>query len=223
MPDLHGIALEAIAVDLDGTLVDSLPDLARAANHTLSRRGLSPLHEDEVRGMIGDGIDTLLYRCLQRSLGRDPERRELEEAIPVMRGHYADHVFEHSCIYPGVLEALADWQGRGIRLACVTNKASVLTRPLLQGAGLQAFFESVQCADYSAERKPAPTMLLRLLAEFAIDPTRCAMIGDSTHDIGAARAAGMIAVGVDYGYGNPHGEPRIAPDVTLSRLDQLRL
>lgn len=223
MDEPQSLGLEAIAIDLDGTLVDSLPDLARAANYTLAQRGLSPLDEGTVRGMIGDGIDTLLLRCLQRALGRDPETAELVAAIPEMREFYAGHVFEHSRIYPGVLAALKQWRERDIRLACVTNKASELTLPLLRGAGLDGFFEAVYCADVPADRKPAPAMLLRLLAEHRIAPARCAMIGDSSHDIHAAQAAGVLAIGVDYGYGDP-GAGRDPPSVVLlSSLEQLRV
>ncbi len=223
MAEPQSLGLEAIAIDLDGTLVDSLPDLACAANYTLAQRGLAPLDESTVRGMIGDGIDTLLLRCLHRALGRDPETAELVAAIPEMREFYGSHVFEHSRVYPGVLVALEQWRERGIRLACVTNKASELTLPLLQGAGLDGYFEAVYCADTPAERKPAPVMLLRLLAELEIAPARCAMIGDSIHDIHAAQAAGILAIGVDYGYGDP-GAGRDPPEqMLLSSLEHLRI
>jgi phosphoglycolate phosphatase len=198
--------LRSIAIDLDGTLVDSAPDLAAAVNATLAGMKLRLLPEPLIRSMIGDGIDTLLARAMQASLGRPPARSELDRARPAMREQYAAAIFKRGCIYEGVRETLSGWRENGLKLACVTNKASTLTGPLLAQAGLDDYFDAVFCADLAEERKPDPCLLLRVLAEFQHEPEQSLMIGDSSHDVHAAQRAGMDVIAVSYGYGTPVSE-----------------
>jgi len=221
LSDNPTLAARAIAIDLDGTLVDSAPDIAAAANAALAELGLPTLPVQQVRGMIGDGIDTLMERCLAAALGAAPEPGICEQARPLIRGAYARAVFRDSRIYPGVEAALTAWRKRGLRLACVTNKASVLAAPLLEQSGLAAYFDGLYCADERSERKPSPALLERFLADAGISAGECVMIGDSVHDMGAAHAAGVAAVAVDYGYGNPQADPAELPLCTVSSLEQL--
>lgn len=212
----------AIALDLDGTLVDSAPDLAAAANNTLQAMGLGRLAEAQVRAMIGDGLDVLLQRCLQATLEREPELDELSLGREMMRGFYGEEVFRRGRVYPGVQVALERWQRHGLLLACVTNKASKFTRPLLRDAGLDCYFSAPYCADEPGQRKPSPTLLLQFMREHAVEPSGCVMIGDSVHDMMAAHAAGVRAVAVTYGYGKPQAAGR-SPWRTADRLDELAL
>jgi phosphoglycolate phosphatase len=220
-PDNPTLGARAIALDLDGTLVDSAPDLAAAANATLAELDLGPLAEQRVRRMIGDGIDTLIERCLGAAGADIGDPALLARARGRMRQHYAAAVFERSRLYPGVREALAHWRARGVILACVTNKASALAAPLLERAGLAALLDHLYCADEREQRKPSPVLLQRFLDETRVAADACVMIGDSVHDMGAARAAGVAAVAVAYGYGDPFAEPAAAPACTVARLDAL--
>jgi len=212
----------AVAIDLDGTLVDSAPDLAAAANKTLHAMGAGRLAEAQIRAMIGDGLDALLQRCLQAALQREPDRDELSRGRQLMRGFYRDAVFRLGQVYPGVIPALERWQSQGLILACVTNKASEFTRPLLHNAGLERYFFAQYCADEREQRKPSPALLLQFLEEVVVAPQDCVMIGDSSHDVMAAQAAGVRAVAVSYGYGDPRAGGGL-PWRTADRLDELAL
>ena len=212
---------DAIGLDLDGTLVDSAPDIAWSANLTLLELGFPALAEQEVRQMIGDGIDTLLQRCLEASLGRAADESELARARPVLLSHYRDNIFNRGAVYPGVETAIRRWHSAGISLACITNKASALTAPLLRACGLGEFIDAVFCADRRADRKPAPNLLLQCQVELAIEPSRFLMIGDSNHDLLAARAAGSPAVAVSYGYCTIARLEAAAPQCIIDRMDNL--
>ena len=212
---------DAIGLDLDGTLVDSAPDIAWSANLTLRELGLPALAGEEIRGMIGDGIDTLLQRCLEASLGRPAEVPELAGAKPVLLRHYRDNLFNRGALYPGVRAALARWQAAGIPLACITNKASAFTGPLLSASGIADFIDAFYCADRREDRKPAPTLIQKCLADLGVEPSRFLMIGDSSHDVLAAKAAGCTAVAVNYGYCAPARLEAAAPQFIIDQLDNL--
>ena len=212
---------DAIGLDLDGTLVDSAPDIAWSANLTLRELGLPALAEEAVRRMIGDGIDTLLQRCLEASLGRAVAEPEFAGARPIMLRHYRNNIFNRGEVYPGVTTAMARWRAAGLPLFCITNKVSALTGPLLRACGLGEFLDGCYCADQKADRKPAPTLILRCIADLGIEPSRFLMIGDSSHDVLAARAAGSPAVAVNYGYGAAAGLEAAAPQALIDRLDNL--
>jgi phosphoglycolate phosphatase len=226
----------AIGLDLDGTLVDSAPDIAHAANLTLAELGLPVLAPARIRGMIGDGIDALLERCLAAACADDGagadadapgERGTATEAAalfqaarPVLQRHYAQHVYERGHIFPGVLEALRRWCDEGIALVCITNKASRFALPLLQRSGLWPYLEACYCADLPEERKPAPVLINRCLLERGLAPEELLLIGDSCHDLSAASAAGCPSVAVSYGYGDATRLAAAGRPV-LARLDDL--
>jgi len=222
-PEPCNSPISAVAIDLDGTLLDSAPDLAAAANRTLRSLGARALPEARIRSMIGDGIDRLLQRCLDAAGIADPDPAERAQRTRMMRAFYRDDLFARGSIYPGVVEALKRWQGSGMTLACVTNKASELTLPLLREAGLEHYFERVYCADLPEQRKPAPAMLLAFMRDCAVNAASCVMIGDSSHDVMAARAAGVRAIAVTYGYGDPLKTRQAVPWLHTDRLDTLVL
>ena len=199
--------VKAVAIDLDGTMIHSAPDLAAAANLTLEQMGAPILSLETVIGMIGDGIDTLLKRCVKESLGKELSDDEMEKYRLIMREFYAEDLFTKSSIYPGVVSSLTKWLEKGIELACITNKASELTLPLLEKAQLGRYFNHTYCADTPADRKPAPAMIHSFLSDSKVTPDYCVMIGDSVHDLHAAENAGVAGIGVSYGYGevDPNG------------------
>ncbi len=192
-------------LDLDGTLVDSAPDLHGALLATFTRYGHGDVDEGLVRRFVGGGARLLIERALAE---RYPDAAAAEHDVDTMHAHFLDHYAAHiadrSRPYPGVRETLETLRGRGIALACVTNKYEGLSRQLLRALDLEAFFGAVIGGDTLAERKPDPAPLFEACRQLAADPQRALMVGDSITDIRAARNAGMPVVCVSYGYN--HGE-----------------
>ena len=181
--------IEAVAFDLDGTLIDTAPDLAAAANMMLILLGGRPLTEDCIAASIGGGVESLVDKVLQRSGARSTiEPAFRAEAAALFRKLYAQHLFDRSRVYPGVARTLEVLDDARIPLACVTNKESRFTLPLLEAAGLDRRFAATVCAERAEDRKPRPTMLLAASDRLGVDPRHVLYIGDSPSDIEAARA-----------------------------------
>jgi phosphoglycolate phosphatase len=183
--------------DLDGTLVDSAPDLLRAVNGILAARGGAPLTLVEVRSMIGDGAAQLVRRAFDaRSLPMDDPAAALREFFALYR---ADPT-ANTMLYDGVPATLAALQARGLGLAVCTNKPENPSHEILRRLGIAGFFTRVVCGDTHPFRKPDPRMLTGLLAEFGVNPPHALMIGDSEVDAATARAAQVPFVLMTYGY-----------------------
>lgn len=191
--------LKAVLLDLDGTLLDTAPDLAAAANAMLAEQGLPSLAAHTVRGFIGRGIPHLVQRCLEAA-GAMPTRAPPESALHSFAIHYARFNGQSSLVFPGVEEALRELRAASLRLACVTNKASAFTLPLLEKCGLARYFDAVVSSDQAGERKPHPGPFLHACHALAVTPANAAVIGDSANDALAARAAGCHVLLVSYGY-----------------------
>ena len=198
MPLARGIA--AVMIDLDGTLLDTVPDLAAAAERMLAALGLPACTQEEIRGFIGKGIPNLVHRCLQASV--DAARVEALQAgaLALYYDFYFEESGRRSAVYPGVLEGLAQFRALRLRLACVTHKAARFTLPLLEQKGLAPYFELVVSGDTLARKKPDPMQLTHICAAFALAPEKVLLIGDSANDALAARAAGCPVLCVSYGY-----------------------
>jgi phosphoglycolate phosphatase len=192
--------IRAAAFDLDGTLVDSAPDLAAAANAMLRDLGHKALPQRRIESMIGHGIDHLVARALAGRLDSPPTSDQLATAGASFRRHYGQQVFARGRVYSGVVEGLRALAGRGIALFVVTNKASLFTRPLVAAAGLGDAFRLVLCADRPVDRKPSPNLLNRVRAHVDARPEELLYVGDSFVDVETARAAGCPIALVDYGY-----------------------
>lgn len=194
--------VRAALIDLDGTLLDTIPDLAEAANRTLAEIGRAPLSIATVRTYVGKGIPVLVKRCLTGHLGDnvEPDAAELARALPIFKRHYAEVNGLQTTIYPKVIEGLMAMQDKGLDLACITNKAADFTLPLLDRMGLAPFFPVVVSGDTTAEKKPHPAPLLYACARFGVPPQEAVMIGDSTNDALAGRNAGCRVLCVPYGY-----------------------
>jgi phosphoglycolate phosphatase len=186
-----------LAFDLDGTLVDSVPDLTNALNVVLGERGYRQLTPAEVKPMVGDGVPTLVARAFA-ACGGGPA--EAASALPRYIAQYEANATDLTRPYPGVLETLAGLRRRGYRTAVCTNKLQGATETVLQGLGLADLFDGVAGGDRYPVRKPDPGHLLRLVAELGGSPGRAAMIGDSENDAAAAHAAGIRLIIVGYGY-----------------------
>lgn len=215
--------IRAVLFDLDGTLVDSAPDLATAVNALLAELGRPGVSLDEVRRWVGNGADRLLERALSGSLdGRIPAT-ELATARPRFLHHYEHLLCVDSGLYPGVTEGLRALHATGMRLGCVTNKPSRFARPLLERLAIADYFTAVVGGDDAPRKKPAPDPLLMAIEQLGVAPRHCLMVGDSEHDVAAARAAGCPVVAVPYGYNHGRDIRKAHPDVVIDSLAELPL
>jgi phosphoglycolate phosphatase len=214
--------VRAAAFDLDGTLIDTMGDLAAAVNLMLGMLGASELPEPRVRALVGHGVDQLVLRALTESLGNRPTHSaQRSAALALFRRLYGQRLFKHSRVYPGVVQALRSLADAGIALCCITNKDSMFSEPLLQEAGLGGFFAFTLCADRAEDRKPSPNMLLAACSRLGISPAEMLYVGDTSVDIAAARAAGCPIIAVSYGYGKDHSTTEAKADGFVDRLTDL--
>ncbi|MGJ7568805.1 phosphoglycolate phosphatase [Variovorax sp. GB1R11] len=203
---------DAAIVDLDGTMVDTLGDFAEALNRMLRDLELPPVSAAAIERMVGKGSEHLIHSALVHVMtpacaaGSDAKARALfDRAWERYQHHYLDINGQHSAVYPGVIEGLKALRARGLRLACLTNKPASFAEPLLAAKGLDGFFELVFGGDAFERKKPDPLPLLKTCEALGTAPARTLMVGDSSNDARAARAAGCPVVLVTYGYN--HGEP----------------
>jgi phosphoglycolate phosphatase len=208
---------KAVVFDLDGTLIDSAPDIAHALNRAAERRGIEPFPLDQVKEMIGGGVPQLVGRALRaRGLPGDGLMPLVEEFIAL----YRENLTTNTTIYEGGRELLAQLHSEGRRLGICTNKNHELTVGILQQLDLLKYFGSVLGEREGQPRKPDPAPLLQVVAELGASPQNALMAGDSEADVACARAAKMPVLVVDFGYS------RIAPaalgaDAVISRLSDL--
>lgn len=208
-----------VLFDLDGTLVDTVPDLAAATDHMLEALALPLAGQDRVRSWVGHGVNQLVKRAL--AAGGGSERELFEPGLKLFLDYYADHLTDHTLIYPGVVEALNELTERGLRLGVVTNKPAQFTEPLLESLSLREVFHVVVSGDTVIEKKPAPEPLLHAVRLCEGAARQAVMVGDSMTDVEAARRAGLGVIGVPYGYN--HGDEAFwtAPDVIIQSLGEL--
>jgi phosphoglycolate phosphatase len=202
--------LRAVLFDLDGTLLDSAPDLAAAANAMLAELGLPPRDPAMIATYIGKGIPKLVERTLTGSLDAAADPALLGRALSLYERYYAAESGRRSVPFPGVMDGLRMLHGAGLPLACITNKAERFTVDLLKRTGLDGFFEVVVCGDTVARKKPDPEPVLAACARLGVQPSEVVMIGDSANDVQAARAAGCAVWCVPYGYNE--GQPAASLD-----------
>jgi phosphoglycolate phosphatase len=191
--------VQAIMLDLDGTLLHTAPEIAAAANQMLQAMQRPTLDPSQIQGYIGEGAQMLIQRCLMGPSASLPDAAALAEAQALFLKFYADNV-SHSQPYPGVVAGLESMQTAGYRLACVTNKPASFTLPLLQASGLDSYFSVVVSGDSLSKKKPDPAQLLHVCEQFQLAPEQALMVGDSISDVTAARAAGCYVFTVPYGY-----------------------
>lgn len=197
MHDMPQPPIKAVIFDLDGTLIDSAAELRQAVNAALAGIGRRVLSEREVTAMIGDGIVRLTERALAATGGPLAEDN-VAQAVTAVQEAYA--ALPPSSLYPGAREILSALAERDIALGLCTNKPSEATHRILGQLGLRDRFQAVAGGDSFPAKKPDPAPVQGLLAELGVAPAEAAMIGDSTNDIHAGRAAGLTTVAVSYGY-----------------------
>ena len=192
-----------VLIDLDGTLVDTAPDIVEAAARMVQALGAAPLPFKTVSGFIGNGVPTLVRRVLAAS-AIAPAVDE-QRAQSLFHRHYEETNGRFGAVFPGVLEGLNTLRQAGYRLGCVTNKPQAPTRVLLAMTGLAPYFEVVVAGDSIAQLKPHPEPLLHACRAMGTDPALCVLVGDSGVDVAAALAARMPVYIVRYGYPGPDG------------------
>ena len=220
MPPHFPLRIKAVMIDLDGTLLDTIPDLAAATNSMLEELGHAPLPLDVVRTFVGKGIPRLVERALAGRIDGHADAAAMARALPVFERHYAAVNGRHTTIYPGVREGLQQLTAAGFPLACVTNKAGAFTTPLLEHMGLAHFFAQTIAGDTLARKKPDPLPLLHACAQFGVAPAQMLMIGDSLNDVQAARAAGCPVFCVPYGYNEGHAVQTLEVDAIVGALTE---
>ncbi len=230
---IHGKALKAALVDLDGTMVDTLGDFEVALNRMLMDLDLPLINRALVERTVGKGSEHLIRSVLTHQLAL-PEVKGLanvcearsvdhlyESAWLRYQHHYLAINGEFAAVYPGVIEGLTQLRDAGLALACLTNKPLSFAQPLLQAKGLDRFFSHVFGGDSFERKKPDPQPLLKTCEALGVDPAHALMVGDSSNDAQAARAAGCPVVLVRYGYN--HGEPvdGVDADAHVDTLTQI--
>jgi len=216
---------ELVVMDLDGTLVDSVPDLAKAIDQMLSQLGRQPAGEQNIRRWVGEGAEQLVRRALAKD-GSDAQAAKVSETLlaNAMSCFFQNYTLcngSHSLLYPAVIDTLKALKNKAIPMALVTNKPAQFTAPLLAQFGLDPYFDVVVSGDSLEHKKPHPEPLLYAAMRLQANPINCVMVGDSRSDVEAARAAFFKVVCVDYGYN--HGEPisQCNPDCLIESLDEL--
>ena len=194
------LPVKAVMIDLDGTLLDTVQDLALAVNLMLIELGCPTLQEKRIANFVGKGVFHLVRRALTDVQGREPDEALIERAMPVFMNCYERTNGEHTKPYPGVIEGLDAFRATGFTLACVTNKIARFTLPLLQQQRLEHYFREVIAGDTLPKKKPDPLPLTHTAQKFGVEPRDLLLIGDSLNDVEAARAAGCPVFCVDYGY-----------------------
>lgn len=210
-----------VLLDLDGTLVDTLPDIAFSIDRTLTELGMPAAGPERVRDWVGNGTEMLVRRALAGARDGAVAESDYARALPRFTELYARHVCDRSRIYDGVPAGLDYLRGCGARLACVTNKAEAFTSRLLRALALDGHFSLVVSGDTLARRKPDPMPLLHAAQHFSVAPADALLIGDSANDVQAARAAGFGIVCVSYGYNHGHDIRASAPDAVIDSLAEL--
>ena len=213
-----------IGFDLDGTLVDSLPDLTLSVNQSLGHFGLPEAPKELVLTWIGNGADKLIGRALtwaSAQSGKTLDENQQAELRKLFNHYYGENICNLSRLYPNVVQTLQTLKARGYLLAVVTNKPSQHVRPVLRAFGIEDFFDEVLGAHDLPQKKPHPAPLYYLCGKFGLYPKQILFVGDSKNDILVAHAAGAAAAGLTYGYNYNIPISESQPDWVIDEFNQL--
>lgn len=210
-----------ILIDLDGTLIDSVPDLTYCVDEMMKQIDMPVRGLDAVRQWVGNGVETLTERALVNAIDGKPDTDLMTKAYPIFLELYKHNNSQRSCVYDGVKEGLQWMKDNGYRVGCVTNKAEAFTIPLLKSKGLFDLFEVVVSGDTCEKKKPDPMPLLHAAKLMGVNPDNALMLGDSRSDVKAARAAGFNIFCMTYGYNHGEDIRDYNPDVVMDSFMEL--
>lgn len=210
-----------VLLDLDGTLIDSVPDLAYCVDEMMKQLDLPVRGETAVRDWVGNGVERLVRRALINAVDGEPDEALFQKAYPIFLDLYKDNTSQRSRVYDGVIEGIEWMLANGYRLSCVTNKAEAFTLPLLKDKNLHDYFEFIVSGDTCAEKKPHPMPLLHAADLMGVAPENALMLGDSKSDVKAARAAGFHVYCMTYGYNHGEDIRNYKPDVVMDSMTEL--
>jgi phosphoglycolate phosphatase len=208
------ISIGLFIFDLDGTLVNTLEDIAASVNYTLARLGNPPISLDAVRQYVGDGIETLMARSLGGRTAR------LDEAVVIYKDHHRRNLVVHSSLYPAVRETLEHF--KSLPMAVISNKAMEFVGPLLDGLGIGPYFKLVIGADHGLPLKPAPDAVQLIMAKLNVPKERTVIVGDGTTDVRAGKAAGITTCSVTYGFRSEEELRKEEPDHIIREFSDLK-
>ncbi len=212
---------ELVLLDLDGTLVDSIPDLANAVNKTLMEFTIEKRDINSIRNWVGNGVEKLLHRALSNDIDGEAETELFDKAYDYFMDTYRKNMCVMSVCYPGVREGIDYLKNQNIKLGCVTNKSEQFVGPILEKLGLKNDMSIIIGGDTLPKKKPDPLPLLHAASVFQADPKQSLMIGDSVSDVKAARAAEFQIVCVSYGYNHGKDIRETNPDAVVDSLAEL--
>lgn len=216
MPTARGIIF-----DLDGTLVDSAPDLIGASNRMLSVLGRKTVDPAIARSWIGNGARRLVERALAGDFDGTASAQLMDEAYPLFEQFYREDLCRNSVLYPGARETLAQCHKAGLPLACVTNKPAAFTRPLLEALKVAQYLDPIIAGDDLPQKKPDPMPLRHVAGQWQLATKDCLLVGDSISDFRAARACNMPVMLVSYGYSQGLDLAELGPDAVIDSLAQV--
>ncbi|QTR54181.1 phosphoglycolate phosphatase [Thiothrix unzii] len=211
-----------VLIDVDGTLVDSVPDLTFCVDEMMKQLDMPVRGEAAVRQWVGNGVQRLTERALTNDLDGYPDADLFARAMPIFMELYAENTSKRSRLYDGVVEGLDFLQScEGLKIGCVTNKAEQFTLPLLTDLGIVDRFEIIISGDTLPEKKPHPMPLLHAAEKLGVKPEDAVMIGDSKSDVKAARAAGFKIICMTYGYNHGEDIRNYSPDAVIDSMTEL--
>lgn len=213
---------QLIMIDVDGTLVDSVPDLAFCVDELMKAMNRPVWGEAQVRKWVGNGVPKLVERSLTGELEGVVNQEDYDKAYPLFLELYKDNTSKRSKLYEGVLKGLDYLQSKSYKIGCVTNKARAFTHPLLKDLDIFDRFELVISGDDLAEKKPHPLPLLHAAEHLGVSPKKCLMIGDSISDVKASRAAGFNIICMSYGYNHGNDIRDAHPDTVIDSMAELQ-
>ena len=211
-----------VMIDVDVTLVDSVPDLAYCVDQMMIKLDRPEIGVERVRHWVGNGVPRLVERALIGQLDGSPTQEEFDQAYPIFIDLYAENSSVRSHLYDGVKEGLDYLKFKDYLIGCVTNKAEQFTLPLLKSLGIFEYFKIVVSGDTLEKKKPDPYPLIYSANFFDVNPKDCLMLGDSVSDVKAARAAGFDIVCMSYGYNHGNNIADENPDLVIDSMKQLR-
>ena len=208
--------VDLLIFDLDGTLIDSRMDLANAGNAARRHMGMPPLENERVWSYVGNGAPILIRRLL----GPEAGEAQVQEALEFFIEYYGEHKLDFTVLYPGVRDALDRWRAARVQMAVLTNKPVRISRAIVEGLGVAAYFQRIYGGNSFDFKKPHPIGVQTLIKECGVSPDRTMMVGDSSVDIQTARNARVKSCGVTYGF-QPESLQDEPPDLTVGCMADL--